>query len=131
MSEEYGLGVTTGLTFERAVVRTRIALRSEGFSILSEMPLPPEVGGEVGRRHLFLGLWQRILSSGNLGGPFLDVGDHLQCNVVVFEEGEETHVAVLDPAEGLEGWEEAELPRLAQGALERVLSVVATSRELP
>lgn len=131
MDEEYGLGVATDLSFEQAVMRTRLALRGRGFGILSEMPVPPRVGGPTGRSHLFLGLWQRLIAAGNLGGPGLDLGDHLQCNVVVFEEASRTVVAVLDPEEGLEGWGERGLASEARGALELVLEDVASPSEPP
>ena len=65
-----------------------------------------------------------LLSAGNLGGPGLDVGDHLPCNLVVFEQGDTTVIAGLDPTEGLEGWEEP-AAAAARAALERVLEQVA------
>lgn len=125
MSEEFGLGVTTSMSFEEAVGRTRIALRARGFGILSEMARPPEPGSSQGRSHLFMGIWERLTSTGNLGGPGLDVGDHLACNVVVFEEGEATNVAALDPSEGYEGWEPSELADQARKALEAVLDEIS------
>lgn len=129
LDEEYGLGVATGLTFEGAVMRTRLALRGHGFSILSEMLAPVGIGEGTGRRHLFMGVWERLLAAGNLGGQGLDVGDHLPCSVVVFEQGGQTLVAGLDPAEGLEGWEAGEADA-ARGALERVLEQVASPADL-
>jgi uncharacterized protein (DUF302 family) len=124
--EEYGLGVETPLAFDQAVSRTRLAMRTEGFSILSEMPVPPSLGDGAGRRHLFMGVWERLLAVGNLGGPGLDVGDHLPCNLVVFEEEGRTCVAGLDPLEGLEGWDAPALATEARSALERVLEHVAS-----
>jgi hypothetical protein len=102
MDDDAALGVRTDLPFEAAIMRTRLRLRSNGFSIISEMPAPAVVG--EGRRHLFMSIWERLISTGNLGGLGLDVGDHLACNVVVFEEGVSTVVAALDPLKGLEGW---------------------------
>jgi uncharacterized protein (DUF302 family) len=124
--EEYGIGVETPLPFEQAVSRTRLAMRSEGFSILSEMPVPPTLGDGTGRRHLFMGVWERLIAVDNLGGPGLDVGDHLPCNLVVFEEGGTTMVAGLDPLEGLEGWDAPAAATAARTALERVLEHVAS-----
>lgn len=98
------MGVRTPLSFNQAVMRTRLSLRSHGISILSEMPAPAGIGEDTGRRHLFMGVWEKLITSGNLGGPGMDVGDHLACNVVVYEQGEGTVVAGLDPSEGLDGW---------------------------
>lgn len=124
MDSEFGLTITTGLDFEQAVLRTRVSLQAKGFGILSEMRPPPEPGSG-GRHHLFMSVWQRLISTGNLGGPGLDVGDHLSLNVVVFEHDEATHVAVLDPTVGMEGWLELEVGREARRALEEALEQVA------
>jgi hypothetical protein len=45
---------------------------------------------------------------------------------VVFERGDEATVAVLDPTEGLEGWDQPEIASQARVALIRVLTDVAT-----
>lgn len=118
MEDDYGIGVTVGLRFEDAVARTRLVMRAQGFSILSEMP--------AAGSHLFMGMWSRIISTGNLGGQGLDVGDHLACNVVVFEAGDSSHVAVLDPAEGMEGWAGGGLAQEASEALHRLLEEIAS-----
>jgi uncharacterized protein (DUF302 family) len=123
--EEYGLGVATALGFDQAVSTTRLLLKAQGFRILSEMPAPAALAEPPGRQHLFMGVWQRIINTTNLGGPGLDVGDHLACNVAVFEDGGRTMVAVLDPTEGLEGWAPTGLAEEAKAALEIVLSGLA------
>ena len=124
MEDEFGLGVATDLAFDQAVMRTRLALRTHGFSILSEMPAPARVG-EEGRKHLFMTVWERMISTGNLGGPGLDVGDHLPCNVVVFESEGKTVIAGLDPTDGLEGWAEGSgFGQGARSSLERVMEQI-------
>lgn len=125
MEEEFGLGLTIDVPFEQAVMRTRISLRAHGFSILSEMPAPASIGG-AGRQHLFMCVWEQLISADNLGGQGLDVGDHLGVNVVVFEEEGESTIAALDPAEGLEGWSSAAGAEEARNALESALERVAT-----
>ena len=124
MDAEYGLAVTIGLPFEEAVARTRLVLRSRGFSILSEMP--GAMPDRSGRSHLFLTLWTRVISAGNLGGQGLDVGDHLACNVVVYADGRSTQVAVLDPEEGLEGWSDPAIANEASGSLAELLEEIAS-----
>jgi hypothetical protein len=125
VEEETGLAVEVPAPYEEAVRRTRLALRANGFSILSEMPGPVGIGEGVGRRHLLMGLWESLIAAGNLGGQFLDVGDHLSISVVVFEEGEKVFVAALDPAEGLEGWSDEGLAATARAALESALNQAA------
>lgn len=124
MDEEEGLGVRLSLGFEEAVMRTRISLRAHGFSIISEMPGPVGVGEGVGRRHLFMALWQQMTAFSNLGGPGLDVGDHLPCNVAVFEEEGWTVVAGLDPAQGMEGWDRISDAEQARAALVQALEEI-------
>lgn len=124
--DEYGLGVTTALGFDQAVSTTRLLLKAQGFRILSEMPAPAALAGSPGRQHLFMGVWQRLINTTNLGGPGLDVGDHLACNVAVFDDGGQTMVAVLDPTEGLEGWADGGLAEEAKAALEVVLGGLAS-----
>lgn len=124
MEEMYGLGVEPDCTYEVAVVRTRIALNSHGFGVLSEMPVPASLAG-AGRQHVFMCVWNRVLSEDNLGGQGLDVGDHLPCNVAVFDEAGQTLVAVLDPTEATEGGDgPTELLEEARVALEKVLDAI-------
>ena len=125
MDAEYGLAVTIGLPFEEAVARTRLVLRSRGFSILSEMPGVP-TPDRSGKSHLFMTLWTRVIAAGNLGGEGLDVGDHLACNVVVYADGRATQVVVLDPEEGLEGWADPGLAAEASGSLTELLEEIAS-----
>lgn len=73
-----------------------------------------------------MGMWSRIISTGNLGGQGLDVGDHLACNVVVFDAGASSQVAVLDPKEGLEGWADSALAQEASESLHRLLEEIAS-----
>lgn len=109
-------------------MRARISLRAHGFSILSEMPAPSGIGDESGRRHLFMTVWEKLIVAGNLGGPGLDVGDHLSCNVVVYQEGADTLVAALDPTEGMEMWDEGlREAEAARSALGRALANLTTT----
>ncbi|MGH2811658.1 MAG: hypothetical protein ACRDI1_02945 [Actinomycetota bacterium] len=128
MEEDHGFVVSLDLPFEQAVVRTRVCMRARGFSILSEMPVPPEVGGE-GRRHLFLGMWTRVTSVDNLGGPGLEVGDHLACNLVVFESDGATQVAALSVREGLTGWDDPVMAGEAEQSLKDLLEVIGEPSE--
>lgn len=120
------MGARVAAEFSAVVSRTRISLRAHGFSILSEMPAPGGSGSESGRRHLFMAVWERLISTGNLGGPGLDLGDHLPCNVVVFEDGDTVVVSFLDPTEGMEGWPEG--AREAQAALKALQKTVSEVR---
>ncbi|MCA1840757.1 MAG: hypothetical protein ABR507_12330 [Actinomycetota bacterium] len=124
MDDETGIGIATVLDFDVAVMRTRLCLRSNGFRILSEMPAPASIG-EGGRQHLFLCVWEQVIHTENLGGQGLDVGDHLACNIVVYEQDGSTLIAGLDPTEGLDGWA-LDNAMAAKGAIWKAISMVGT-----
>lgn len=78
-----------------------------------------------------MGLWEELISTANLGGPGLDVGDHLPVNVVVFEDEGSTTIAALDPTEGLEGWAHNDLAGRALASLEAALADVVGAKTDP
>jgi uncharacterized protein (DUF302 family) len=121
---EYGYTVEILEGYDEAVTRTSLALRAEGFSILTEAHV-----GEVmsshnpgGRQYLIMGAWNAP-STRALGDSDVKVGVHLPCNVVVHETGTSAIVAALDPADtvdpGYPGSEE--LVSAARTALHRAL----------
>ena len=123
---EYGYAAEVAEGYDEAVVRARMALKSEGFSIITESHVGGLFGPEAGseRQYLFMGAWDTAVGRRDVG-PETGVAVHLPCNVVVQETGTSAIVAVLDPAEALEG---ADLgPAVAdeaREALARVLSKV-------
>ena len=117
--------------YDEAVVRARLALRANGFSILSEMHVGGMLGPHAGdqRQYLFMGVWNSAMSERRLDQE-LQVAVHLPCNVVVQETGPAALVAALDPADTAELPAGAEASTTAvvegaRGALERVLRTVA------
>jgi uncharacterized protein (DUF302 family) len=129
MSDQ-GYSVQVAESYDEAVIRTRVALRGEGFSILTEMHvgglLGPEAGG--GRRYLIMGSWDSARVSAIKGSPDLRVATHLPCNVVVHEGDSGTQVSALDPTEDID---EADADSLriaveARDALERALIKISS-----
>jgi uncharacterized protein (DUF302 family) len=125
---EYGFSVTVPEGYDEAVVRARLALRSEGFSILTEA----HVGGMLGadgasddRQYLIMGAYASDKGH-SVGDPNVQVGFHLPCNVVVHETEVGAIVAALDPADTVEEEDEAtrRVVSDARDALERVLRKV-------
>lgn len=129
MAADYGYTVTVADGYDEAVVRTRLAMRREGFSILSEMHVGGLLGPEAGpeRQYLFMGVWNDAVSHRRLDAE-LQAAVHLPCNVVVQEQpaGAGAVVAVLDPRDTVKGGDEHLLAaaELAHSALTRVLSRV-------
>lgn len=99
---EYGYSVQVSEGYDEAVTRARLALRAEGFSIISESHvgglLGPEAGSE--RQYLFMGAWNSQ-SVEEIGGD-IRVAVHIPCNVVVQETGSSAYVAAFDPIDLLE-----------------------------
>ncbi|MDQ3771638.1 MAG: DUF302 domain-containing protein [Actinomycetota bacterium] len=100
---DYGYRVQVAEGYEEAIVRTRLALKSEGFSILTEMHVGGLLGPEAGtdRQYLFMGAWSPATTQAELGAG-MQVAVHLPCNVIVQETGSTAIVAALDPTEDLE-----------------------------
>jgi uncharacterized protein (DUF302 family) len=98
---DYGYTVDVPEGYDEAVIRARLALRAEGFSILTEMHVGGMLGPEAGdeRQYLFMGAWSspeiELLDHG------IEVASHLPCNVVVQEKGDSAYVAALDPGDAL------------------------------
>jgi uncharacterized protein (DUF302 family) len=123
---QYGYSVDVPEGYDEAIVRTRLALKREGFSILSEMHVGEllEESTGAGRQYLFLGAWSSAVGSRPIGGD-LRVAVHLPSNVVVQEIGDAAVVAALDPADNVEPSESSdEVIELAREALGRVLAIV-------
>ena len=121
---EYGYAVEVPEGYDEAVVRARLALKGEGFSILSEMHVGGLLGPAAGdeRQYLIMGVWNNAVSQRELA-PDLKAAVHLPCNVVVQERGTGAIVAALDPDDVVEdgGATPDELTSEARAALGRVL----------
>lgn len=99
---EYGYTVEVDEGYDEAVIRARVALKSEGFSILTESHvggmLGPEAGGE--RQYLIMGAWDSGIQRSP--DPEVRIALNLPCNVVVQESGKRAFVAALDPLDQID-----------------------------
>ncbi|HYI43942.1 MAG TPA: DUF302 domain-containing protein [Actinomycetota bacterium] len=123
---EYGYTVEVPEGYDEAVIRSRLALRAEGFSILSQM----HVGGLIGpatageRQYLIMSYWNTAVLEERIGSD-LNTGVHLPCNVVVQESDSGAIVAALDPADTADqGGVSEEMLDAARQALTRMLAKV-------
>lgn len=125
---EYGYKVEVSEGYDEAVTRTRLALKGEGFSIVTEMHVGGILGPEAGeaRQYLIMGAWNPRITR-EYSGAQLRVAMQLPCNFVVQESGSAAIVAALDPGDTLDN-EDSESQQAvagARGALARVLERVA------
>ena len=125
---EYGYTVEIPEGYDEAVMRTRLAMRAEGFSVVTEMHVGGVLGVDSGaeRQYLIMAAWnadavQEIDND-------IRAAIHLPCNVVVQEMSEGSMVAALDPGETVApGSDVPEIAvDLARGALARMLEKVVT-----
>jgi len=125
---EYGYKVDVSEGYDEAVMRTRLALKGEGFSILTEMHVGGILGADAGteRQYLIMGAWNPRITR-EYSEAQLRVAMQLPCNFVVQERGSTAMVAALDPADTMEldDPESETAVDAARGALARVLARVA------
>ncbi|MFP5299121.1 MAG: DUF302 domain-containing protein [Actinomycetota bacterium] len=125
---EYGYTVEVPAGYDEAVIRARLALRGEGFSILSEMHVGGMLGPEAGdqRQYLIMGVWNAAVSDRAIDKE-IRVAVHLPCNLVVQEVDGGAIVAALDPVDALEPSDQrsVEATDQARDALGRVLTRIS------
>ena len=96
---EYGTTVTTDLSFDDAVARTREALQEQGFGVLTEIDVHATLKSKLDQDmepYLILGACNPQLAHQALEVE-RDIGLLLPCNVVVRRDGDRTLVQALDP----------------------------------
>lgn len=101
----YGFGKRVRLPYEQAVERTREALASEGFGVLTEINVRETLKKKLDvdfRPYIILGACNPPLAHQALSNE-LDIGLLLPCNVVVYAGDDEgtSVVQVMDPEAAL------------------------------
>ncbi len=130
-STRYGMSTTVSLPFDQAVARTREALGSEGFGVLTEIDVAATLRKKLDiefRPYLILGACNPPLAHRALQAE-LDIGLLLPCNVIVYaaDDPARTVVAALDPVEALSLSGNDAIQPIAEDVrrrLQRVLTVV-------
>jgi uncharacterized protein (DUF302 family) len=117
------------LPYDDAVRRVKIALRQEGFGVLTEIDVRDTLHEKLGvefRDYVIIGACNPPLAHRALEMD-LDVGTLLPCNVVVYADGDETVLVAFDPEAGVALSDSAGLASVAQEAkarLQRALGAV-------
>lgn len=131
-STRYGMSTTVPLAYDDAVARTKDALASEGFGVLSEIDVAATLKKKLEvdfRPYVILGACNPPLAYKALTTE-RDIGLLLPCNVIVYADDEpgRSVVAAMDPVPALEltGNERiGPVARDVRARLERVLEAVS------
>jgi uncharacterized protein (DUF302 family) len=95
----YGLSRQLSIPYEEALPRVKDALKEEGFGVLTEIDVKQTLRDKLQadfRKYDIIGACNPPLAHRALQSE-LEVGLVLPCNVIVYEEGEESVVAAFDP----------------------------------
>ncbi len=97
---EYGYRKRLNVPYEQAVERMQQSLKEQGFGVLCEIDVAATIKKKLdvdfGRRYVILGACNPHLAYEALQAE-RELGLLLPCNVIVYEDGDESIVAVIDP----------------------------------
>jgi uncharacterized protein (DUF302 family) len=103
MATDIGIRARLNLPYEQAVQKTTDALMAEGFGVLTQIDVKATFKQKINadfRRYMILGVCKPELALRALSAN-LNVGLLLPCHVTVYEDGDGSVVAVIDPVETL------------------------------
>ena len=129
-ASSYGDVRTTGLKFDEAVTQMEAALKKEGFGVLCQIDIQAKLKEKLGidfPKYMILGACNPPLAAQALQRD-LHLGLLLPCNAVVYEEGGQVHVGVVDAVRMLSVANQPEMEGLARQVnekLRRALDAVA------
>ncbi|HMK77464.1 MAG TPA: DUF302 domain-containing protein [Thermodesulfobacteriota bacterium] len=136
MEEMKGCAFTRilGTSYEDAISRVTVALKEEGFGVLTEIDVKETLKKKLGvdfRKYVILGACNPPYAYRTLQTD-LDVGLLLPCNVIVYEtDDKKAYVSALNPVSALQVIKNRELRKIAEEVsekLKRVVDKVAKNR---
>ena len=126
MMGNVGFSTRLNVDYEQAVQATRAALQEEGFGVLTEIDVKATLKAKLDkgfRRYAILGACNPALAHRALDTD-PSVGLLLPCNVIVYEEGDDSVVAAVDPLGLLGVLDNPVLREVAQEAERRLRRAV-------
>lgn len=129
----YALNTTTELAFRDAVARVREELAAEGFGVLCEIDVQATLKDKLGverEPYLILGACNPSLAHAALDAE-LQLGVLLPCNVVVYQQQQQTRIAAIDAERMLSIAENDQLAEIASEVRRRLSEVVRRAASPP
>jgi uncharacterized protein (DUF302 family) len=126
--QPYGFEVDVDLPFDQAVEQVTVALKAEGFGVLTTIDVKQTMKQKLGldfEPYTILGACNPQLAHRALEEEH-SIGLLLPCNVVVHEHGNWTRVEVADPIAMLGGVQNPAVQAIAEEAAERLHRVIDT-----
>jgi len=123
----YSLATRLDLPYEQAVEKVTAALKEEGFGVLTEIDVQATLKKKLDadfRRYIILGACNPQLAHRALQTD-LEIGLLLPCNAIVYEDGDGSAVALMDPLVMMQVSDKPGLQPLGQEARERLDRVMA------
>ena len=123
----YGISTRTEMGVDEAEALVRARLADEGFGILTEIDMAATLKAKLDidrPAYKILGACNPPLAARAVESE-QDIGLLLPCNVVVYEDGDETVVAALDPGMMVDMTDNPALEPVAKEARERLERVIA------
>jgi uncharacterized protein (DUF302 family) len=127
-ASSYGFGRRLDLPFAAAVEKVKVALKAQGFGVLTEIDIQRALREKLGvefRDYAILGACNPPLAHKALSTD-LEVGLLLPCNVVVYAEDGGSVVRVMDPEAALTSVGGESLRLIAVEAKRRLSAMVAS-----
>jgi uncharacterized protein (DUF302 family) len=120
-----GLRKVVPLEYDAVLAKLPDALKAEGFGVLTEIDVRDTLRAKLGvefRRYKILGACNPPLAHRALQAE-LGAGVMLPCNVVVYEDGDQTVVIAVDPMQTLAA-QSAELRPIAEEVRDKLARVL-------
>jgi uncharacterized protein (DUF302 family) len=126
VDSSYTLSTTTELPFADAVARVRDELAAEGFGVLCDIDVQATLEQKLGidrEPYVILGACNPPLAHAALEAE-PELGVLLPCNVIVYQQHEQTHIAAIDAEQMLSIVENEDLAETAREVRRRLAAAV-------
>lgn len=132
----YAFSMELDTNFETALEQIQLRLKNEGFGVLSRIDVNEKLKEKLGvdfKKYVILGACNPAMAHRALQVEE-NIGLMLPCNVIVYEKGEKTVVAVIRPTVAMQMIDNAELHSIAEQverSLQKISQSLAPAEALP